>query len=565
MATRTCFWLRRLLLALGLGLVAATAWGATITIVNLDGAGEGFNDPTPVAPVGGNTGTTIGAQRLIVFQTAASIWGGILPSDVTIVVGANFDPLTCTSTSGVLGSAGAATVFRDFPNAPFAQTWYCSALADKFVGVDLNPGAQDINARFNSNVGTTGCLDTSPWYYGLDHNHGAGIDLLVVLLHELAHGLGFQTFANLTTGALLQGLPDVYSLYMLDQTAGLYWPQMNNAQRVSSAVNTFKVLWDGGATKFMAPRTLDPRPVLKVNSPLAIIMNVGTASFGPPLSYPGVTGDVVLADDGTAPTSDACTALINGAQIAGKIALVDRGACNFTVKVKNAQNAGAIGVIVADNVAGSSPSGMSGTDPTITIPSVRITLADGDTLKAHLGEGVNATLQVDPTLYAGADAQGRMMLYAPNPPQLGSSISHWDPMASPNLLMEPAINNDLTSSVDLTRFLFEDIGWVPRTTDTRTRTEVPVATLLRANSPNPFAHSTAIHFALPREGEADLGVYDLSGRLVKHLLHASLPAGEHVTVWDGTDTAGRRVPGGVYFSHLRLGNEVRSQRMVMVQ
>jgi hypothetical protein len=48
---------------------------AIITIVNNDAAGEGFNDPTPVAPVGGNNGTTRGAQRLIVVQRAADIWG----------------------------------------------------------------------------------------------------------------------------------------------------------------------------------------------------------------------------------------------------------------------------------------------------------------------------------------------------------------------------------------------------------------------------------------------------------------------------------------------------------
>jgi hypothetical protein len=49
--------------------------GAKLTIVNNDGPGEGFNDPTPVAPVGGNTGTTRGQQRLIAFQYAANLWG----------------------------------------------------------------------------------------------------------------------------------------------------------------------------------------------------------------------------------------------------------------------------------------------------------------------------------------------------------------------------------------------------------------------------------------------------------------------------------------------------------
>jgi hypothetical protein len=69
--------------------------------------------------------------------------------------------------------------------------------------------------------------------------------------------------------------------------------------------------------------------------------------------------------------------------VAGNIAIVDRGSCNFTVKVKNAQNAGAVGVIVVNNAPGD-PSLMGGADPTITIPSVQVSQADGATIKAGL-------------------------------------------------------------------------------------------------------------------------------------------------------------------------------------
>ena len=96
-----------LLSATLLGSLAPRADAATIIIVNNDAAGEGFNDPTPRAPVGGNPGTTLGDQRLYVFQYAANIWGSILPSNVTIVVRAQFAAQTCTATSAVLGSAGA--------------------------------------------------------------------------------------------------------------------------------------------------------------------------------------------------------------------------------------------------------------------------------------------------------------------------------------------------------------------------------------------------------------------------------------------------------------------------
>ena len=59
---------------------------ATITIFNTNAPGVGFNDPTPAVPVGGNTGTTVGAQRLIAFQRAADIWGALLDCSVEIRV-----------------------------------------------------------------------------------------------------------------------------------------------------------------------------------------------------------------------------------------------------------------------------------------------------------------------------------------------------------------------------------------------------------------------------------------------------------------------------------------------
>jgi hypothetical protein len=173
----------------------------------------------------------------------------------------------------------------------------------------------------------------------------------------------------------------------------------------------------------------------------------------------------------SAATGNACVPLnaANTAAVSGKFALVDRGVCGFTVKAANVQAAGATGIIIADNVAGSPPPGLGGVDPTVTIPAVRITLADGNTLKnalktrTRVHSGVFATLAVDLSLRNGADASGRALVYTPNPFQSGSSVSHWDVSAFPNLLMEPAINGDLTHAVttpvDLTFPLLQDIGW----------------------------------------------------------------------------------------------------------
>ncbi|HEV7798069.1 MAG TPA: PA domain-containing protein [Pyrinomonadaceae bacterium] len=448
---------------------SASAFGAaTIVIQNNDGAGVGFNDPTAVAPTGGNPGTTLGQQRLNAFQFAANIWGATLVSNSTITVGARWTALPCTANSAVLGSAGAATIFSDFPGAPFSSTWYSAALANALRGSDLDPGVE-INAQFNVNLGTTGCGETFPFYLGLDNNHGNGTDLVAVLLHEFSHGLGFQTFTNASTGVQPSGIPSIFDRFLFDNTTGKIWAQMNDSERQASALNTGHLTWSGSTVKSQTSSVL-ATPRLRINSPPGIAGNyvVGTASFGPPLSSAGITASVVQAldpsDGAGALTTDGCSALTNGGAVSGKIALFDRGNCNFTVKTKNAQNAGAVGVVIADNVAGSPPPALGGTDATITIPSVRITLADGNTLKSQLGSGVNATLVLDHSVPGGADSSGRALLYAPNPFEAGSSVSHWDTTAFPNQLMEPDINGDLSHSVntpqDLTASLMKDIGWV---------------------------------------------------------------------------------------------------------
>ena len=100
-----------LVLVFGLAGAALQAQAAaTIVIQNLNAAGEGFNDATPAAPVGGNAGTTLGQQRLIAFQAAAEQWGATLTSNQAIVIRASFEPLTCTANSAVLGSAGAYNI-----------------------------------------------------------------------------------------------------------------------------------------------------------------------------------------------------------------------------------------------------------------------------------------------------------------------------------------------------------------------------------------------------------------------------------------------------------------------
>jgi MYXO-CTERM domain-containing protein len=129
------------------------------------------------------------------------------------------------------------------------------------------------------------------------------------------------------------------------------------------------------------------------------------AGFGPQTF--DVSGAVVAAldaaDTAGPTTTDGCSAITNAAEVAGKIAIIDRGSCNFNVKVENAQAVGAIGVVIADNAPGFITD-IGGTSTLVTIPSLRVTLEQGNRLRSAIPAGMNArmfrggTIGVDGTI-----------------------------------------------------------------------------------------------------------------------------------------------------------------------
>jgi uncharacterized repeat protein (TIGR01451 family) len=135
---------------------------------------------------------------------------------------------------------------------------------------------------------------------------------------------------------------------------------------------------------------------LTVTAPAAIAGSYpATAAAFTPTAPPvpsGQTGNIVLVDDGSTAgggtLSDGCqTPFANAAAVAGQIALIDRGVCNFSVKAQNAQANGAIGVIIANNVLGDPiPPGLGGAAaPAVTIPTIGITRGDRDLIVAQTG------------------------------------------------------------------------------------------------------------------------------------------------------------------------------------
>ena len=137
--------------------------------------------------------------------------------------------------------------------------------------------------------------DELVWFRGDDQSQ---IELLPVVLHELGHGLGFSTTTSGQTGSYNGGFPHIYDRFLLDNVLGLHWDQMTAAERVTSATACTRLVWDGFYATSQAPAFLADKPLLRINSPgpIAGDYEAGVASFGPALSSPGVTGNVVLAN-----------------------------------------------------------------------------------------------------------------------------------------------------------------------------------------------------------------------------------------------------------------------------
>ena len=220
---------------------------------------SGFNSAAALTAVGGNNGTTLGAQRKLSFIKAAETIATQVASTQVIIIDAKFSTLSCDASSATLGSAGpsVSSYYSSPPTGMTANTWYPIGLINDIInsdtylpGDDVHTGngtGSDIVSNFNSNIGNTGCLQgSSGWYYGFDNTPSASyIGFTTVLLHEITHGLGFSSLVNPSTGAKASNLDDVFSnnLYSLAQSAP--WPGLSDGQRAASATSVNGLLWAG--------------------------------------------------------------------------------------------------------------------------------------------------------------------------------------------------------------------------------------------------------------------------------------------------------------------------------
>lgn len=202
-------------------------------------------------------------------------------------------------------------------------------------------------------------------------------------------------------------LHDISYQYGFDEVSGNF--QANNQGR-GGLGNDYVVAdaQDGGGTQnanFSTPADgakprmqmylWDTAASVVVNSPSAIagaysayesgFSSANKLAINGPVTAPAIW----FNDNTTGADHEACGT--SATSITGKIVFINRGNCNFTVKVKNAQTAGAVGVIVINNAAGD-PIFMGGSDNTITIPAVMVSQTDGQLLTAAITGGLNITL-----------------------------------------------------------------------------------------------------------------------------------------------------------------------------
>ena len=296
---------RRILSAVAMTLIfASQAWSATFVIQNNDGAGEGFNDPSPPTNAnqkGNNPGTTLGELRMNVFQAAANVWGEILNSNVTITVGGSFDDsFFCSGNSATLGSAGATGSSASFSGSE-PNIAYAIALAESLSDSNMNGSSVEISATFNSLLDSDPtCLGGGGFYYGLDDNAPLGTSALFpVVLHEIAHGLGFASLADVGggTGNFLSagGFPDSFSRELLDLDNAKSWDEMSNAERLASALNEPELVWEGTQVTADRDEYLNPLPELSINAPAPISGTFEVAPGQQSATIPdgGVTAGIV--------------------------------------------------------------------------------------------------------------------------------------------------------------------------------------------------------------------------------------------------------------------------------
>ncbi|NUP14027.1 MAG: S8 family serine peptidase [Polyangiaceae bacterium] len=306
------------------------------------------------------------------------------------------DPLDCSTTLGeqisgghgthVSGIAAGQGVLAD--GATYAGPYNSSVDLDTFrVAPGVAPEAKLFALKIFGCHGSTAYLASALDRAADPNNDGVFDDRLDVVNGSLGTGYALGTTA---VGGMMTELTSVGTLVVA--AAG---NDRQNFFSVGSPGTYAEVLAVAGTSdnKFFSLRVTTPTG--EIAYPAAESMfSARLITYGP-VSAPIVQADPPLA----------CGPLTNAADIAGKIALIDRGTCPFVDKTANAEAAGALAVIVVDDEDQALPFAMSGDPGSSNIPALLVTLDNGTELKTLLTSGV-APAELDPAdIYTGPGAE----------------------------------------------------------------------------------------------------------------------------------------------------------------
>ena len=332
------------------------------------------------------------SYRVVPFPVEAPSFPGGTPSLVT-------DPWNLSPA----GSGATTLIWNDDGLQKYVHTRGNNVVAQEDQNGDDSVGARAKGTRWGNNLSFdfTPNFDAPPYD---SVNQAAAITNLFYwnnIMHDLSYQYGFDevsgNFQRNNLGRGGEGTDYVFA----DAQDGAGFDNANFGTKPDGKKPRMQMfLFDA-----------DPTKGFKINSPSSIAGNIisteGAVSPNNSLANVGpVTGNLVLYDNVADTLHNGCADPGNANALKGNIALIRRGTCLFVNKILNAQNAGAIAVVVIDSVPGEYPITMAGDEPSIVIPAVMISYEDGQTIRTALsgGDAVNVTLSVAPYLDGDFDA-----------------------------------------------------------------------------------------------------------------------------------------------------------------
>ncbi len=225
------------------------------------------------------------------------------------------------------------------------------------------------------------------------------------MIHDITYKLGFnEEFGNFQQNNYT-GKGDGRDYVQAQAFDGITLHE--NGQTEPAKINNanFSTPIDGFSGRMQMYLWTNTAGIISIDEPENIkgfINEYGTGSFGQPIpnkDEPAVSGKVAVSKASGVNSTAGCTPITNESDLKGKIAIIDRGVCDFSNKVYNVQQAGAIAAIVC-NIPGINGGngeeivGMAAglNSEKVTIPSIFMKKSDCDKIRLELSKGTDVVM-----------------------------------------------------------------------------------------------------------------------------------------------------------------------------